>query len=126
MFALMVGSMLIVAANAWRLLNTSHAGDDRCDELAEAFTAEKAHRQAFYPPTFPISCGPGSIAAAIMVGVALHDQKLTLSLACMGGGMLALLLISALLYLAQRLLKPLGNAGTMISCGCPPSSCCAW
>lgn len=113
-----VGGGLIVAATAWRLLNASHASDDRRTELAEAFTAEHARRQAFYPLTFPISCGPGSIAAAITVGVALHDQKLTLSLARMGGGVLALLVAACVLYLAlryaTRLLKPLGDAGTVI------------
>lgn len=75
-------------------------------------------RQAFYPLTFPISCGPGSIAAAITVGVSLHDQKLALSLARMGGGVLALFVIGIVLYLAlkyaQRLLKPLGDAGSVI------------
>ncbi len=113
-----VGGGLIVAANAWRLLNASHAGDDRRTELAESFTVEHARRQAFYPLTFPISCGPGSIAAAITVGVSLHDQKLTLSLARMGGGVLALFVIGIVLYLAlkyaQRLLKPLGDAGSVI------------
>lgn len=113
-----VGGGLIVASTAWRLLNANHASDDRSTELAGAFTTEHAHRQAFYPLTFPISCGPGSIAAAITVGVALHDQKLTLSLARMGGGILALLVIAGLLFLAlryaQKLLKPLGDAGTVI------------
>lgn len=140
MFALMVGSMLvgsyvldffgislpivrvggglIVAASAWRLLNAGHATQDSRTELAEAFTPEQARRQAFYPLTFPISCGPGSIAAAITVGVALHDAQLALSLARISGGILALLVIGVLLYLAfryaQRLLKPLGEAGTVI------------
>lgn len=140
MFALMVGSMLlgsyvleffgislpivrvggglIVAAAAWRLLDTSHAGDDRRTSLAESFTPEQARRQAFYPLTFPISCGPGSIAAAITVGAALSDPRLSLSLARMGGAVLALLAIALLLYLAfryaQQLLKPLGEAGTVI------------
>lgn len=113
-----VGGGLIVAATAWRLLNANHATDDRRTELAEAFTVEQARRQAFYPLTFPISCGPGSIAAAITVGVSLHDQKLTLSLVRMGGGVLALFVIGIVLYLAlkyaQRLLKPLGDAGSVI------------
>ena len=113
-----VGGGLIVASTAWRLLNANHATDDRRTELAESFTVEHARRQAFYPLTFPISCGPGSIAAAITVGVSLHDQKLALSLARMGGGVLALFVIGIVLYLAlkyaQRLLKPLGDAGSVI------------
>lgn len=113
-----VGGGLIVASMAWRLLNTSHATDDSRAELAEAFTPEMARRQVFYPLTFPVSCGPGSIAAAITVGVSLADERLALSLARIGGGGLALLAIGSLLYLAfryaQRLLKPLGDAGTVI------------
>ncbi|MDZ4123880.1 MAG: MarC family protein, partial [Hydrogenophaga sp.] len=113
-----VGGGLIVAAAAWRLLNASHASDDRRTALAESFTPEQARRQAFYPLTFPISCGPGSIAAAITVGVALNDTRVSLSLARMGGGILALLAIGLLLYLAfryaQQLLKPLGEAGSVI------------
>jgi len=140
MFALMVGSMLvgsyvleffgislpivrvggglIVAAAAWRLLNATQSTVDSRTELADAFTPEQARKQAFYPLTFPISCGPGSIAAAITVGVALSDENLTLSLARMAGGVLAMLVIGIILYLvfryAQRLLEPLGEAGTVI------------
>jgi multiple antibiotic resistance protein len=113
-----VGGGLIVASMAWRLLNASHASDDSRAELAEAFTPEMARRQVFYPLTFPVSCGPGSIAAAITVGVSLADERLSLSLSRMAGGALALLAIGVLLYLAfryaQRLLRPLGDAGTVI------------
>lgn len=113
-----VGGGLIVAATAWRLITATHATIDSRTELAESFTPEMARRQAFYPLTFPISCGPGSIAAAITVGVSLNDERIALSVARMGGGVLALLLIGVLLYLAfryaQRLLKPLGEAGAVI------------
>lgn len=113
-----VSGGLILAATAWRLLTTTHATVDSRTELAESFTPEMARRQAFYPLTFPISCGPGSIAAAITVGVSLQDSRLLVSLARMGGGVLALLVIGVLLYVAfryaQRLLRPLGEAGTVI------------
>lgn len=106
------------AATAWGLLTTNHARVDHRTELAESFTPEMASKQAFYPLTFPISCGPGSIAAAITVGVSLHDDRLVLSLARMGGGVLALVAIGVILYLtfryAQRLLRPLGEAGIVI------------
>ena len=113
-----VGGGLILAATAWRLPTATHATVDSRTELAESFTPEMARRQAFYPLTFPISCGPGSIAAAITVGVSLQDDRLLLSLARMGGGVLALMAVGVLLYLAfryaQRLLRPLGEAGTVI------------
>jgi multiple antibiotic resistance protein len=86
--------------------------------LAEAFTPDHAHRQAFYPLTFPISCGPASISVAITVGVALHDVEFLISLARMGGAMLALAVIGVLLYLAFRygehFLRLIGEAGTAV------------
>jgi multiple antibiotic resistance protein len=113
-----VGGGMIVAATAWRLLTATQTTIDSRSELAEAFTPEQASRQAFYPLTFPVSCGPGSIAAAITVGVALHDEKLSLSLARMGGAVLGLLLIGVIMFLAfryaQQLLRPLGEAGTVV------------
>lgn len=113
-----VGGGLIVAATAWRLLSAHSSSVDSRATLAEAFTPEHARRQAFYPLTFPISCGPGSIAAAITVGVALVDTRVTITLARIGGGLLALLACAVLLYLAfryaQQLLRPLGEAGTLV------------
>lgn len=113
-----VGGGLILAATAWRLLTASQSSSDSRTELADAFTPEMARRQAFYPLTFPISCGPGSIAAAITVGVSLSQPRVGLALASIGGGVLALLVIGLLLYLAlryaERLLRPLGEAGVLI------------
>jgi multiple antibiotic resistance protein len=113
-----VGGGLIVAANAWRLLQTEHAASDSRQALAEAFTAEQASRQAFYPLTFPISCGPGSIAAAITVGTVLHDPALPLSLARFAGGFLGLVVIGVVMFAAFRyareLLRPLGDTGTVV------------
>jgi multiple antibiotic resistance protein len=113
-----VGGGLIVAANAWRLLNADHVASDRRQALAEAFTPEQANRQAFYPLTFPISCGPGSIAAAITLGVTLHDPVLPLSLARFGGGTLALAAVGVVMFVAFRyatqLLRPLGETGTLV------------
>ncbi len=113
-----VGGGLLLAANAWRLLNTNHSTQDSRTVLADAFTPEQAQQQAFYPLTFPISCGPASIAAAITIGVSLHDQRLPLSLARFGGGVVALCLIGIVMYFsfryAAQLLRPLGEAGTVV------------
>ena len=113
-----IGGGLILASVAWRLLGATPATPDSRQALAEAFTSDHAHRQAFYPLTFPISCGPASIAVAITVGVTLHDVKLAMSLARMGAALAALGLIGVLLYLAFRygehLLRLIGEAGTAV------------
>lgn len=113
-----IGGGSLLAANAWRLLHAQHSTQDSRTVLAEAFTPEHARRQAFYPLTFPISCGPASIAAAITIGVSLHDVRVPLSLARFGGGVVALCVIGIVLYLALRyavqLLRPLGEAGMVV------------
>lgn len=113
-----IGGGLIVASAAWRLLTATPSTMDSRAELAEAFTPEHASRQAFYPLTFPISCGPGSIAAAITVGVSLTDDRVSIAFARTSGGVLALLACGVLMYFAFRyakqLLRPLGEAGTLV------------
>jgi multiple antibiotic resistance protein len=113
-----VGGGLILASVAWRLLGATPATRDSRAALAEAFTPDQAYRQAFYPLTFPISCGPASISVAITVGVALHDPEIVISLARMGGALLALAVIGVLLYLAFRygehFLRLIGEAGTAV------------
>lgn len=108
----------IIAANAWRLLAVSSSTSDRRQSLADSFTPEMAVTHAFYPLTFPISCGPGSIAAAITIGVTLHETELPLSLARFAGGFAGLVVIGVIMFIAFRyakqLLKPLGDTGTAV------------
>ncbi|MDN4055002.1 MarC family protein [Massilia sp. YIM B02763] len=113
-----IGGGLILASVAWRLLGATPATQDSRAALAEAFTSDHARRQAFYPLTFPISCGPASISVAITVGVTLHDIELAISLARMGAALVALGVIGVLLYLAFRygehFLRLIGEAGTAV------------
>lgn len=109
---------LLVATTAWRLLNSTDAGVQRAAELAEGYTPEMAKRQAFYPLTFPIACGPGSIAAAITVGASLHDPRLSLRVAHIAGALPALAVIAVAVFVCLRfalqLLRPLGETGTAV------------
>ncbi|MEK8087398.1 MarC family protein [Aquabacterium sp. A3] len=113
-----IGGGLILAAMAWRLLGATPSMPDSRAALAESFTPEHARRQAFYPLTFPISCGPGSVAVAITVGVALHEASLVTSLVRMAGALVAVALVALLMFLAfryaARLLHALGDAGTAV------------
>ncbi|MFY3386793.1 MarC family protein [Paracidovorax sp. MALMAid1276] len=108
----------LIAANAWRLLAVGPSTRDSRQALADAFTPEMARTHAFYPLTFPISCGPGSLAAAITIGVTLHEDQLAPSLARIAGGFGGLVVIGCVLFVAFRyatqLLKPLGETGTTV------------
>ncbi|ARU05903.1 antibiotic resistance protein [Comamonas serinivorans] len=113
-----LGGGLIVAASAWRLLTASQDTSDHREALAQAFTPEQAQRQGFFPLTFPITCGPGSISAIITVGVTLHDGRTSFGMANALGGAAALASLAALIYLAyryaQQILRPLGEAGMLV------------
>jgi tetratricopeptide (TPR) repeat protein len=87
-------------------------------QLAQSLTADNVRIQAFYPMTFPLTCGPGSIAAAITVGASLHSRRVTEALVNFAGGLAATLLVGLLVTLtfryAGRLLRPLGEVGQIV------------
>ncbi len=109
---------LLVATTAWRLLNSTDAGVQRAAEMAEGYTPEMAKKQGFYPLTFPIACGPGSIAAAITVGASLHDPRVSLRAVQIAGALPAIALIAVAVFVCLRfalqLLRPLGETGTAV------------
>ena len=108
----------VVAFTAWNLLYAQQVTSDDKAQMAQSLSDANVRVQAFYPLTFPLTCGPGSIAAAITVGASLHSRSWTLSAANFAGGLLAALAIGALVYLtfryANRLLRPLGEVGLIV------------
>ncbi|MCJ9713237.1 MarC family protein, partial [Bordetella hinzii] len=82
------------------------------------FTSETAQARAFYPLTFPITCGPGSIAAAITVGASLSDDDRLVSLLRLGGSLPGVMVVSLTLYIclrfAAQILHRLGENGTAV------------
>lgn len=113
-----VGGGMLVIYSAWRLVNSPDADSGRVAQMAEAFTPEKVRSRAFYPLTFPISCGPGSIAAAITVGASLRDEHPLLSLVRLAGTLPAIIVVSLALYIclrfAAQMLHRLGENGTAV------------
>jgi len=68
-----VGGGLLVIANGWRLLNAADVPPVEKLGPAVAWEREVA-RRAFYPLTFPLTVGPGSLSIAITIGAALSSQ----------------------------------------------------
>ena len=113
-----VAGGLVVASMAWRMLNAQQAAEGDPDQMAQSVTASNVRIRAFYPLTFPLTCGPGSIAVAITVGASLHTPKVAESLVTFAGGMLGMVLIGVLVALtyryATRMLRPLGEMGQIV------------
>lgn len=111
------GGLVLVSAG-WRLL---HVGDDPdtvgpAPALADAWERQ-LERRGFYPLTFPLTVGPGSISVAITLGA--RDTGDALSRATAAASDVAGIAIVALcVYLsyrfATRLIESLGETGTMV------------
>jgi multiple antibiotic resistance protein len=97
--ALRVGGGLVIAVAGWRLLNAK-AGATAGDTVVEN-TPDSLRRAAFYPLTMPLTTGPGTIAVTIALGTGRPFAQTGFSLATLGA-LLAVVAISALIYLSFR------------------------
>ncbi|MBV8659447.1 MAG: NAAT family transporter [Burkholderiales bacterium] len=109
-----VGGGLLVAAAGWKLLD---ADDHSLDQNVNRPSQQSFIRRAFYPLTFPITIGPGSISVAITLGAALHTRG-GIDALNLVGGVLGVLLVTVILFLSYRfagkLISLLGEAGTTV------------
>lgn len=111
-----VGGGLLVIANGWRMLNAK--GGPRTDniEVESAWEREVA-RRAFYPLTFPLTVGPGSISVAITLGAAIASRPST-GIIDVGTVLLGVAVVAVSVYLsyrfATRLIASLGETGAEV------------
>ena len=113
-----VAGGLIVGFTAWNMLYATEATPDKNQMARDLADDHSVRIQAFYPMTFPLTCGPGSISAAITVGAALHSRNWPATAANFAGGLVAMLVVGLLVTLtysnAGRLLRPLGPVGLVV------------
>jgi multiple antibiotic resistance protein len=115
-----VGGGLLVAYSAWVML-TRNETDDVQTAVAESANTDLSEaeivRRSFFPITFPLTTGPGSIAAAIALGAQLPRSPLPY---LMGAGVAAIgaAITAAVVYLVYRnggrLLMRMGEVGTLV------------
>ena len=114
-----IGGGLLVAATGWRMLHRNE--EDDVHSAAAAVTTEMSYaeivRRSFFPITFPLTTGPGTIAASIALGAdAPRSPLLYLAGAVIAAAGAAL--VSLCLYLifknSARVLMWLGEIGTLV------------
>jgi len=115
-----IGGGLVVAASGWRMLNSRGRNDVQqavADDEAVLSRTEIA-RRSFFPITFPLTTGPGSIAAAIALGVHLPRTPVLYlrgALVAAGGAAITALAVYLCYRHAAALLALLGEIGTMVT-----------
>jgi multiple antibiotic resistance protein len=110
-----VGGGLLVTATGWRLLHddSTPASSPRPVETWEREVAKRA----FYPLTFPLTVGPGSVSIAITLGAKAQRQGAWGSTEIVGD-LIGVTLIAIVVFLsyrfASRLIAYLGETGTVV------------
>lgn len=71
-----IGGGLLVASTAWRLLHNSEEDEVHARAAEKAYEMSDAEvvRRSFFPITFPLTTGPGTIAAAIALGAQIPSS----------------------------------------------------
>ena len=114
-----LGGGLLVAATAWRMLHRAEDDDVHAAAAEEASALSDAEivRRSFFPITFPLTTGPGTIAASIALGAQIPATPV-LYLAGAVVAAAGAALVSLVLYLVFRnsaaLLDRLGAIGMLV------------
>jgi multiple antibiotic resistance protein len=114
-----IGGGLLVAAAGWRMLHRTEDDDVHAAAAEEAATLDDVEvvRRSFFPLTFPLTTGPGTIAAAIALGAQIPTTPLIYllgSVALAVGAALVSLVLYFLFKNAASVLRRLGDIGTLV------------
>lgn len=115
--AVQIGGGLLVASNGWKLLRGEESDEKKTTMQSSATAETRIRMRAFYPLTFPLTAGPGTISVAIALGATLPAKGLPW-LALFIPVLIGISLVTLSVYLsyrfAHKLLVWLGATGTMV------------
>jgi multiple antibiotic resistance protein len=94
---------IVIAAIGWSVLNAKDADEAARDkregaEMAKRSSSLALEQKAFYPFTFPVTSGPGTLVAMLTLTAHISDRVLTRNILGHLGVLLAVVLLSALVY----------------------------
>jgi multiple antibiotic resistance protein len=111
-----VAGGLVVIGAGWRLLHAGHMDDEPEARVVDAWERELA-RRGFYPLTFPLTVGPGSISIAITLGARDVSDAASRAMFVIAD-LIGITIIAVTVYLsyrfASRLIASLGETGTNV------------
>ena len=111
--AVRVAGGLVVLATGWRLLHAGDEPDAPPTAVTDAWERALAQR-SFYPLTFPLTVGPGSISVAVTLGITADPRDPFR----VGAQLVSVAIVALAVYLsyrfATRLIGVLGETGTNV------------
>ena len=114
---LRVAGGFIVAVAGWKLLN--EGSQKELEASADGVSRTDPLDQAFYPLTWPLTTGPGTIAVVISLGLSRTSYTTTDEILFVLASLFAIVVIAATIFLcfayADRIERLLGPGGTDIA-----------
>jgi multiple antibiotic resistance protein len=105
---------LLVMATAWHLMRADQRPDAAITALSRRDADDLTHA-TFYPLTFPVTIGPGSLAIAVTLGAGGGDAARVATLIGVIAGSVVVSLTIYLCYrFAAQAARLLGDAGTLV------------
>jgi multiple antibiotic resistance protein len=109
---------LLVLSTGWQLLRAEASPDSRLAAPAiSPVDDERIRRHSFYPLTFPLTVGPGSLSVALTLGATTRVQGVTPLMSVLGTA-LGLVIVVVTIYVCYRfastLIVKLGDTGTVV------------
>jgi multiple antibiotic resistance protein len=114
-----VSGGMVIASIGWSVLNAKDSSGRTPDKdgsvsVSPDATQKQLLQKAFYPFTFPVTSGPGTLVVTLTLAARAQGHGLESTLMRHGGGLLAILVLSALVYLcyanAPRLTRAISPA----------------
>ena len=105
---------LLVIATAWHLMRTDQGPDAAIVGLSRVETSEAQTHHSFYPLTFPITIGPGSLSIMVTLGAGAGATSVPSLLGAIAGIVVVSLSVHLCYRFAARLARMLGAAGTLV------------
>jgi multiple antibiotic resistance protein len=112
-----VAGGLVVLGAGWQLLHSGHVTEEGPTATVVEAWEREVGRRGFYPLTFPLTVGPGSISIAITLGARETADPAARAM-FVGADFVSVTIISAAIYLSYRfasqLIARLGESGANV------------
>jgi multiple antibiotic resistance protein len=115
-----IGGGLVVAVSGWRML-LNNEQDDIHEAVAAQTVDHLSHaeimRRSFFPITFPLTTGPGTIAACIAIGARFPGNPMLFLrgvVVAVAGATITVIIVYLCYRNAGKLLARLGDVGTNV------------
>jgi len=108
----------VLSAMGWKLLNQTDAAQGADAQESVAKTPQNYFEKTFYPFTFPITVGPGSVAVALTLSARSAHEELLETAVHQGGALIGIVGVALLVYFcfvySNRLAARMGPSGTSV------------